>query len=81
MRNCVEGFTEIQNSHVNLFLLVESREYILNCSKKLGFSKIAGAEAMVEIGQNVVRFEVRKDVTVDDVFKNLQETEVREIGL
>ena len=32
MRNCIEGFTEVQDSHVNLFVLVERREQILSCS-------------------------------------------------
>ena len=70
MRNCIEGFAEVQDSHVDLFVLVERREYILSCSKKLSFSGIAGAEAVVEICQNVIGFEVRKDVATDDVFED-----------
>ena len=70
MGNCIEGFAEVQDSHVNLFVLVKRRKEILSCSKKLSFSGIAGAEAVIEVCQNVVRFEVRKDVAADDVFEN-----------
>ena len=42
----------------------------MGCGEKLAFTRKAGAEAMVEVGENIVGLKVEKNMVADDVLED-----------